>query len=193
MANPEAELEQGDVVRGLKILTATPGPLLERIGVVLLAQAQRAFTEQGKGPNLRWPERMNPNIAGVLRDLDSGGAVRPRRFQGRPALIDTGELRRSLKFVVRGRSVEVVSTVPYANTMQQGGPSTIEITDAMRRNAPEAMNRYEALREVLPKVLRKKTLTINVRPRPFLLITDQDLQELSEEITEFAAEFRGTS
>lgn len=141
--------------RGLQ----NPRRLLKRIGLVLLARAQRAFSEQRLGdvPWLqRGPSQGEPyiNVAGALTDLNEGGQIKERRFQRRPALVDTGTLRRSL---AEGESmsfpdkltVAVGTTVPYAGVHQKGGqtdpiPVTVEAKQALAKQLRTGRRRLAA-------------------------------------------------
>lgn len=99
-------------------------PILDQIGALALARAQRAFREQ-RGPGGAWPPRGVPNIAGIVADLASGGSIKSRRFDARPALRDTGRLLGSLAFRrIASNAIEVGTTVPYASLHQRGGESS---------------------------------------------------------------------
>lgn len=104
-------------------------PLLKATGLYMVGQVQRAFTDQRRG-RVAWRERSVPNLAGIVRDLDEGGEIKSRRWDARPAVIDTGLLRGSIWFrrLTDGTvGIEVGTTVPYARKQQEGGPTTIEI------------------------------------------------------------------
>jgi len=84
-----------------------PKAALTAIGVMMVAESQDAFQQQRHG-SVEWPARSNPNVYGILADFAAGKSAPPaRRFQDRPALIDTGRLRSSIAFRVSGKSVTV--------------------------------------------------------------------------------------
>lgn len=120
--------------------------LLDRIGALYVSASQRSFAQQRWGDEAwpaRYPRQKNKlNIAGALRDFAAGRrAPLARRFQDRPALIDTGELRRSIahRVVADGGVlyVEVGTTLPYAAKQLYGGETVIRITQAIRDRARE--------------------------------------------------------
>lgn len=173
--------------------------LARPVGMIVLSHAQRAFDEQRFGGEQwppRYPNQSDPvvNLAGLISDFDRGATnPRPRRFQRRPAGIDTGILRRSLTpargMTARGFSVEVGSTVPYAGRVQFGGESrqaiTKEIKDRMARWAKRARKRgmKEEVRKIGP-LFRKTVLVTNVVPRPFLGFTPDLIREIIAHVEE---------
>ena len=81
-----------------------PGDLsrvLKVVGEMAISDAQRHFDDQefnGK-PWLRRYPNQKPfviNVAGALADLSVSEDVKSRRFQERPAGLDTGQLRASI-------------------------------------------------------------------------------------------------
>src|SRR3990172_5087698 len=77
---------------------------LKKRGIVILqkladrfivSDATRSFSKQVLG-NIKWkpryPGQKPPyiNVAGALQDLNQGSAIKARRFQNSPALMDTG-------------------------------------------------------------------------------------------------------
>ena len=162
-----------------------PEKLLRPIGMLLLADSQKAFKEQRLG-DIIWPERypaQSPpkvNVAGIVDDFNKGRKNPPRRrFEGRPALKDTGALRRSLTAAkavkVQGFVIQVGSSLEYAKRAHDGGVSKQPVG--------------EKTKDLLEAFLKKKKnfqyhgqlgflfgvdeLRTKVRPRPFTGITDQ--------------------
>lgn len=135
-----------------------PDRLLRPIGMLLLADAQRAFKEQRLGEH-KWPERYpsqappKVNVAGIVSDLAQGRKNFPRRrFEGRPAGIDTGTLLRSLtsgsKAVsVKGYEIAVGSTVEYAQKFHDGGESRQAVTKSMKDLLAEWMTKKRKQRD----------------------------------------------
>ena len=136
MAEPEVVyLPAGAVVRVQDSLV-NPESILRQIGILILRQAAKAFSSQEFGgvPWLqRYPKQSEPflNIAGAVTDLSTSTRVKSRRFDRRPAGIDTGDLKRSLAsdsgMSVSGNSVEVGSNLPYSGRIHAGGTSSILI------------------------------------------------------------------
>ncbi len=135
----------------LKRVIEKPEPILKQIGIVLLADAQRSFKEQRLG-SMKWAPRypgQSPppmNIAGIVADFLAGRKTPPdRRFQNRPAGIDTSQTLRSLTaskaMTVQGYVVKVVSATPGAGNMQHGGVSRQPITGQVKTLLAAWMNR----------------------------------------------------
>ena len=86
-------------VARIKRILERPEPILRQLGLVLLADAQKAFSDQKLG-DISWPARYpnqeapHVNIAGVVADFLAGRKTPPeRRFQNRPAGVDTRRRR----------------------------------------------------------------------------------------------------
>lgn len=171
------------------------GPILDSIGAILEAGAQEAFAEQRFG-DFAWPERYpnqsEPfiNIAAALSDFNKGrDEPLPRRFDRRPALLDTSELMGSVRSrVLSSDTVDAGSTVPYAPQHQWGLVSSQPVT-------PQAKNRIAKwlltpggtpYRGKLTFLLQpnRTTLDTQINQRPFLGVTTQmegDIQRTVEE------------
>lgn len=177
MAKRFLVIEKGAGVR-LRGKLRDPGPVLDGIGAYLTSQAQKAFREQGRGGE-RWPARMTPNVPGIVRDLNRGATVPSRRFTGRPALTDTGRLRQSISWRVRGkREVIVGSALPYAEIQQRGGVQRVTLTPTGRRNLYDFLKDRPEQRGALGWLFSRPTFDIQVRPRPFLAVTSQDQEAI---------------
>lgn len=178
------EIEKGAGLRALGEKLGDLRPVLEQAGAYLTSRSQAAFREQGRGAD-RWPARMNPNVPGIVSDLNRGAAVPSRRFEGRPALTDTGRLRQSITWRVRGRrEVLVGTTLPYAQTHQQGLPSEVALTSAGKRNLYEFLRERRDLGPVLGWLFNRPRFMVQVRPRPFLAVLDEDLEVIQELLDE---------
>lgn len=174
-------------------------PALEQIGVLLVAGAQRAFREQGRGE--RWQERRVPNVFGIVSDLARGKTPPKRRFDRRPALVDTGQLRNSIDARVSGRdTVEVGTVVPYASLHQFGGTSTARVTPAARRGlarylktqrrrrknskASEADRSRASSALEIGWLFQVDVLEAQIPARPFIEVTDTDREEIRRIVLE---------
>ena len=150
-------------------------PALTEIGVFLLSQTQKAFRAQsfdGKP----WAPRMVPNIPGIVGDLNKGQQPKARRFQPRPALVDTGRLRQSFNFLVGKDSVQVGTKVKYGALQQSGGKSRITLTKVGREGLKKFLKKRPELR--LGWLFRKPSFEVNVRPRRMVGISDSDVSEI---------------
>lgn len=143
-----------------------PERLLTRFGAMLAADAKASFDRQALG-EIAWPERypgQKPpflNVAGAISDF-AKGRTKPlaRRFENRPAGVDTRETRNSISYRVVGTNgVEVGSTAPNAQRMQSGGESSQPIT-------PE-------IKKLMGKFLKPK----KTRASPAFDQTDEELAE----------------
>lgn len=199
------------------VLTRQPELLLKRIGVLLVAQAKRAFVLQRFGAIL-WPERYpnqtggKLNVAGAVSDLANGPTIKARRWDARPAGRDTGELMRRLTYRVIGDRLEVGSDVPYAQKFHAGGESVLPITQAVRANLAIWLRRHrkrvrKAARlagtlgprggtprtfedRVLGPLFARDVLITSSPARPFVGLTDETEREIVAELRRLAEERR---
>lgn len=135
---PAGLVSEGSGLRLLREVVERPRAVLVGIGALLVRTSQRAFREQRMGKAV-WKSRgetgMNPNWPAILADFAAGKSAPPeRRFQDRPALVDRGDLKRSVTFrVVSDDTVEAGSNLPYAAVLHSGGESkTPTITKAIQ-------------------------------------------------------------
>jgi len=174
-----ADFDEGDQLRGVADLVRDPSPLLKIAGAIMVARSQQAFRNQGLEGDDRggWEPRSVPNVAGVVADLARGPSVKGRRFQERPALVDTGALRASISFRLIGLdAVEVGSNLPYAGKMQEGGSSTLPINATVAANLSAFLKRAPQWRTSLgflfDKFKKGEDLTVTARARQFVALTD---------------------
>lgn len=160
-----------------------PARALKQIGVLMVAESQRAFKAQSFGTT-KWEPRAPVNVFGIIADFHAGRR-KPlaRRFDRRPALRDTGRLMSSIAYEVKGDMVEVGTNLGYASVHQTGGEVESEpLTESVRR----ALSRWlkkggdgptrqalarPALEWVLNKKFHDKPVTARVPARPFVGIT----------------------
>lgn len=202
MADFVIRLRTTDPKEILKLTTALKNPerILRQIGMVLVGEAQKAFREQRLGAEA-WPPRYPGqrgapvNIAGLIADFRAGKSRPPaRRFQDRPAGIDTGQTLRSLapsqSLVTSGLTVQVQSNTIGAKMTQSGGTSVQLVTKQVKERLAEWMkrSRRRAKREKgraqppraedaaamsLGWLFSKKSLRTKVTARPFLGVTPE--------------------
>jgi phage gpG-like protein len=175
--------------------------LLRDIGRVILDEARKNFRRQSMGafrglvPGGKWkpryPQQVDKekvNVAGAIDDLQDSAVIKPRRFKGRPALIDTGSLLDSLndtdaisipkKYVVR-----VGTNLPYARLMQFGGKGNVKLLgEDFKSNLYEALQERKdvdgkytdegrALQSNMAWLFSQENYQADVNPRPFLGLT----------------------
>ena len=184
-------------LRKFTAVLRNPDRILKQIGIVLVGEAQRAFREQALGDE-KWPARYggkvpHVNIAGLVADFIAGRTRPPaRRFQDRPAGMDTGMTLRSLSpqkaITMIPYTVQVSSKTDGARAMQNGGRTIQYLTKQVKARIGEWMkhSRRRAKREKgraqpmrmedaaamgLGWLFSKKKLITNSVPRPFLGIT----------------------
>lgn len=195
----------------LRKLLADPERVLSIIGLHVLTSARRSFRDQ-VGPDGRpWPARYpnQPegkflNTAGALQDLAKGERIKPRRYDKRPAGVDTGELRGRLTFSVDGGELKVGSDVPHARRFHDGGESRIILTQALGQRIADVLRKargaekrkaknasrepvrtVEELRlgPVLGAIRRGDRVWITTSPpRPFIGLSQDDASDLAESI-----------
>ena len=161
--------------------------ILERIGAYMQGVTSRAFVDQGRGAS--WPGRMTPSVPSIVKQLNRGQNPSWKYMRPAPALIDTGTLSRSIDYEVKGRSVEVGTSVPYASKMQEGGSSEITLTGGGRRVLAEWLRGLPRARRKeasanLGWLFRRPSFTVTARARPFLVVTDSDRATFAEIVSE---------
>lgn len=182
--------EPGKKIERLAEVTRAPTALQMQVGTMLVAQAQEAFREQRSSEG-RWRERAPINVFGIIADFSLAGRSSPpaRRFETRPALVDTGALRRSIAWQGRGTNVvEVGSNLPYASLHQFGGVSESEkITESVQEKLHKWLRKQsKELRDALGWLLNKKytgtKLRMQVEARPFVEISPQTIKDVKQTI-----------
>jgi len=165
-----------------------PAKALKQIGVHMLAASQRAFRDQAFG-NDRWPERMVPNVPGIILDLKHEEDPQPHRFEERPALKDTGNLVRSLAMRVGDTYVEVGSTMLYAARAHHGGPGLSEpMTEKMQERLAKWLRTAagapwkEDLGYLLNRRQRGNPVLVRARARPFVGFHEQLRRDILEDL-----------
>lgn len=142
----DAEVLFGDWLVRLKQAAQNPITTLKRIGALVTSRSQKRFATQTDPEGKAWPARMNPNIPGILDDLERGASVKARRWEGRPALVDYGSMRQSINWrLIATDTVEIGTPDPRAKMHHFGLERVIPITQAMK----------DGLREMLSKFRRK--------------------------------------
>lgn len=140
MASPYSSFEPGRVLSALREATENTRPALDAIGAVLESRAKVAFGEQKRGKE-KWPARHVPNIAGIVSDLRQGKTPPARRFEPRPAGVDTGRLLADIGSRVTGKdTVEIGSRLPYAGLIQYGGKSVQPWPDSAKEMLRKLMD-----------------------------------------------------
>ena len=100
--------------------------------------------------------------------------LKKRRFEPRPAGMDTGSLRRSMSFratpLPKGGLVEVGSVLPYAGRVQFGGESRQPITATIKANMAKFLRSKQGrgFRPKLGPLFRRETLITKAGARPFI-------------------------
>jgi phage gpG-like protein len=194
MANDQQYVISRRVLRSLGKTLDDPRRILTGIRSILKSQSQEAFKAQRFGDIIwpaRYPKQKAPklNVAGAVQDLATGPRIKARRFEDRPALLDTGILRRSIAAEIAGDTVNVGTKVPYAKIHQSGGVSQQPITPTIKANLATVLKYGDAGRtkagkprkiDVKTQMLRKRLgflfgvpeLVTKIHARPFLGLTD---------------------
>lgn len=177
---PRVKVTPGRRLDAMAKNLADPTAILRAVGVLMVAESQRAFKDQRFGSKT-WDARAPVNVFGIIADFAAGKKTPPsRRFETRPALRDTGRLASSIAFAVTSATtVEVGTTVDYAAVHQTGGkveskPITDQVRDLLGkwlRTQPLPIKR--ALGWLLNEKFKGRTVTRRVPARPFLGITPQ--------------------
>lgn len=178
-----------------------PRPALQRVGALMLAASQKSFDDQAYGPE-RWPERYEGqsepfiNIAGALSDVARDRQIKERRFDRRPALVDTATLRGSLTFALKGKkSVSVGTTDPKAPKHLFGLKSVQAVTDVARERLVKEYRRFKKRGGARFEAFKKlgflhtfRQLETNIQRRAFLGLFPDLEKSLTRAVEDFLAE-----
>lgn len=164
-----------------------PQKALKQVGIMMVAESQRAFVEQKFGGQ-PWRERAVPNVMGIIADF-AAGRTKPksRRFDARPALMDTGSLAKSISYrIVSADTVEVGTNLPYAPTLHSGGkvqsePVTKKMQDAIWKWLKgEDRELRRSLGWLLNKKFTGKRIEAEVPKRRMVGVTKQTKQDIRQ-------------
>jgi phage gpG-like protein len=178
---------KGDKVRRIERNLGGPKDALKQIGAMMVAESQQAFRRQ-RLTKKRWPARARINVFGIISDFAMGRKKPPgRRFDRRPALVDTGRLRASIAFrAVGSKIVEVGTNLPYAAAHQKGGEVESEqITEDVQKALYSWLRgagkqHKKKLGWLLNKKFRGTRLSMRVPQRKFVGVTDRTRRDVKK-------------
>lgn len=178
--------DEGDKVRKWILALDKPERALKQVGVLMVAESQAAFKKQTFGRK-KWDARAPINVYGLIADFSLPKTPPGRRFDNRPALVDTGQLRRTIDYDFLGaKEIEVGSNLDYSGVLNFGGPiESKPITEAVQsRIARWLKTQTGTIRSKLSWLvfpsMTGKTLKGEVAPRPFVGLTDQTVEDIIE-------------
>lgn len=165
--------EMKQVIGRLMKMAADFEPLLRRVVPILRRSINKTFSEGGRPE--KWPDRWKA-LETVFPNL-----------KGKNALKVTGRLRQSVvqdpEVVITKNSLMYGTNLEYAKTQQFGGPSKVTVPEdkvrTMKNGTPYVIMRGEQ-GFFAKKLEAGNTFTINVRPRPFLQIFEDDVKAINE-------------
>ena len=165
---------------------------LDSVGALLVARFQKSWRLQASPSGESWGERMTPNVPGIVKDLNAGGNPKARRFTPGQALVDTGQLRRSITFQVSGDKVKVGTTTSYAAIHNEGGESTVTLTGLGREKLKlwlrrERKGARDPDKLSLGWLFSRPTFSINVRKRTFIEIGPEERRIAKKTVEEAIA------
>lgn len=170
-----------------KTSLANMDPLLKKAGAVGVSASQKAFSDQafdGEPWTSRYPNQNEPkiNVAGALNDFNRGQFPLSRRFKDSPVGKDSGALRASLSFRVRGNSVDVGSALPYASTFQVGGKGRrpIKVTTTATKTIAKFLKKNRRFSDKLGFLFQTERLETSQVGRQFVGLTDTLLADMVE-------------
>jgi len=179
------DFDAGDKVRRWTTNLDDPSEALTQIGEMMVSESIRAFKRQrfGKSP---WKQRAPINVYGIIADFAKAGGAKPpkRRFQRRPALVDTGHLRGSIGKSISGKTVVVGTVVPYAAAHHEGGEvKSQKITESVQKKLWKWLKgpgkKYKKdLGWLLNKKFTGTSLTMTVPKRPIVGLTKQTKKDI---------------
>ena len=158
-------------------------------------------------------EQHTLNVAGAIADLENGDRIKPRRYESRPAGRDSGTMMNRITYEVSGGEVRVGSDVPYARRFQEGGESTqplnstieANLIKVLKKSRTKAKRRARQRGELGPRggappsteqvrlgpvlgMIRRgeREWVTNSPPRPFVGLSQQDSEDIKQQIKELA-------
>lgn len=173
-----AKVKVGKKLMDIKQSIDNPVKILKTIGITMVAESQAAFKLQSFGGK-SWPPRSKVNTFGIIKDFAQNKAKPPsRRFETRPALMDTGLLAKSIAYNISSKnSVKVGTALPYGSVQNFGGVTKSErITKVMQTKISKWLSKQSksikaALSFLLGKKLTGKSVEQKVRARRFIGLT----------------------
>jgi len=187
-----------------------PGELLDQIGVLFQAQAEKAFDDEGLPGAEKWKPRYprswrGINKAAAVARFARGRMPLARHYERRPVLRDTGELFRTVRrapseFRRKISSLELEVSSPltgdngerYPDIQHGGGISSRALTATVK----ETMARFlrskkgKPFRPVFGPLFRKDRLDTQVTPRPWFAVTDQVKEDSVQTAKDYFADRR---
>jgi phage gpG-like protein len=163
-----------------------PQAALKQIGVLMVAESQRAFKAQQFGAK-KWDQRAPINVFGIIADFTAGKTKPPnRRFDREPALRDTGRLSSSIAYQVQGKIVEVGTNLEYAAVHQTGGETESKpLTESVQKKLARWLKKQptelqDRLGWLTDEERRGDTLKQTVPARPFVGITPETRKTITK-------------
>ena len=163
----------------------------------MVSASQKAFKEQ-RFNDVPWPPRYpgmdDPfvNIAGAIEDFRRGPNLPARRFEKRPALIDSGNLFRSISFRLIGdEAVEVGSNLPYARFHNSGeDPPPQNIDSTVRGNLAKFLKRKSNKKygKRLGFLFNTEVFEQSVAERRFIGVDEQTEEDIALFVENYFAE-----
>jgi len=156
-------------------------PALQEIGAYFDGQFRVAFDVQGRGEP--WSPRNVPNVAGIIKDLEQGGSIKPRRFDASATLQDTGYLKESggTRIDRTDNTVWWGTPLAYAAPHQFGEESTIysRVPQMARSGNKKVLKEIQRLEEAgfedtARALLNQDSFTYDLPQRQMLEIIPQD-------------------
>lgn len=163
-------------------------PLMEMIGRYLRSASQIAFLNQSFDGK-KWPARSgspgHPSILGAVADLEKGPEIKDSRFTDRPALVDTGALRRSITYIAGKKTVRLTSHLPYAQLMNDGGPASLPVTVTVKNNLKALLKAEPGLRSSLGFLFGREEVHAEIPERKFLGVAESSRDKIKEMMQDY--------
>ncbi len=181
------ELKDKEFFDELKVAISGASPILKFLAEDAVQYSQANFERQSTF-GIKWKPRAVPNLHGIINDINEGRKPPIRRIDPRPALIDTGMLRRSITYELSSTtSVRIGTNKPYAKVHQLGG---IVVSKKKASNFDEQYIKWlNTVKSRLSKtqlaragrILSLSQISSMMPARPFLSYPEKEGKEIIEE------------
>jgi phage virion morphogenesis protein len=159
-----------DLLKGMQDRGENLTPVMKLIGETVRRSVEKNFDEEGRPP---W--RLS----------------RRALYTDDKTLTHTGRLRKSITYAAFNDRVEIGTNVRYAAVHQFGYSGTVSVGQHTRKVKTRDIKEGKKTIAKGIGVVRSHQRKMNIPARPFLMVQDEDWQEIRDAILDYIARPRG--